>query len=159
LLEVRRTLNAFDLAKSGDAITALDSSVKSFLMSSCDAFPLDDVEKLVTNQVRSKSVVCRPLLIKQILTQIYSTLHDYSCINQLLTSLLGYIKQTVRLAWKLSNQMSPYTLDGDFTLSTINHKKHVRSAISNHKSNIIQYFLWPALLQNGEILSKAVVVT
>lgn len=52
---MRRTLNAFDGGgKANDATNTLDNSVKSFLMSTCDVFPLDDVEKLVTNQVRQR---------------------------------------------------------------------------------------------------------
>lgn len=65
----------------------------------------------------------------------------------------------MKLAWKFCNQTSPYHIDMDFTLSTINQSKHIRASASNHKSSIIQYFLWPALFQNGECLSKAVVVT
>lgn len=90
---------------------------------------------------------------------MFATLKDYSCINQLMAALVTYTQRTVRLAWKLCNQPSPYHLDVDFTLSTINHKKHIRASISNQKSNIIQYFLWPALFQCSECLSKAVVVT
>lgn len=51
-MEVRRTLNAFSgSVKNNEAIIGLESSIKSFLLSTCDVFPLDDVEKFVTNQV------------------------------------------------------------------------------------------------------------
>lgn len=72
---------------------------------------------------------------------------------------MSYIQRTVRLAWKLCNQLAPYRLDMDFTLAALNPKKHIRSSISNQKSNVVQYFLWPALLQGNECLSKAIVVT
>ncbi|CRK92090.1 CLUMA_CG005657, isoform A [Clunio marinus] len=141
LLEVRRTLNVLDRPGNfNDAIISLETSVKNFLLSTCEAFPLEDVEISVANQ-------------------IYTTLHGYSCINQLLIILKHFIKKSVRLAWKLCNQPSPFYLDTDFTLSTINLKKHARSSTSNQKSTIIQYFLWPALFRSNECLSKAVVVT
>lgn len=141
ILEVRRTLNAFDSSgKNNEILNQLENSIKSFLLSTCQVFPLTEVENFVTNQ-------------------IYSTLHDYSCINQLLTSLNIYIQKTTRLAWKLCNQPIPFHLDMDFTLSTINQKKHIKSSLSNQKSNIIQCFLWPALIQNTDCVSKAIVIT
>lgn len=91
--------------------------------------------------------------------QLYSTLHDYACIRQLLEVLMTYIKKCVRLAWKLCNQPKTCHLDNDFTLCKINPKKHTRATMSCQKSNIIQYFLWPALFQSGECVSKAIVVT
>lgn len=48
---MRRTLHASDQSIGGDAINQLESSVKSYLMTTCDNFPLDDVEKTVVNQV------------------------------------------------------------------------------------------------------------
>lgn len=91
--------------------------------------------------------------------KIYTTLHGYSCINQLLDTLTTYIEKVSRLAWKLSNQIPPYYLDSDFTLSTINQKKHARTSRSNQNSTTIQQFLWPALLRDNKCVSKAIVVT
>lgn len=54
-MEVRRTLNAFSgSVKNNDAIIGLETSIKSFLLSTCDVFPLEDIEKFVTNQVNDE---------------------------------------------------------------------------------------------------------
>ncbi|XP_070490336.1 uncharacterized protein [Chironomus tepperi] len=123
-----------------DAANAIENSIRNYLQSTCDVFCLDEVENSIS-------------------TQIYTTLHGYSCINQLLDTLSTYIEKVSRLAWKLSNQIPPYYLDTDFTLSTINQRKHARTSRSNQNSTIIQQFLWPALLRDNKCVSKAIVVT
>lgn len=58
-MEVRRTLQASSPSDqhNSDAINQLESSVKSYLMTTSDNFHLDDVEKTVVNQVRRKEIL------------------------------------------------------------------------------------------------------
>ncbi|KAG5672294.1 hypothetical protein PVAND_002431 [Polypedilum vanderplanki] len=141
LLEAKRVLcTQANGERHKEQINALENSIKNYLLATCDAFCLDEVENSIA-------------------TQIYTSLHGYSCINQLLDTLSKYIEKIARLAWKLTNQTPPYFLDVDFTLSTINQKKHVRTSKSNPNSAIIEQFLWPALFQENKCVAKAIVVT
>lgn len=112
-------------------------------------------------------------------SQVLSTLHEYPCLEACIP-LIHYISDCVRLAWKMTNQTVPYYLDTDFTLGQLlllislfevfvstlifipgllQPDKHERYPISEKRSDIIRAFLWPALMQNGRCIQKAVVAT
>ncbi|EDS35945.1 conserved hypothetical protein [Culex quinquefasciatus] len=137
VLEVRRTLHVLDA--NDDATAALDRAVRQNLKETADRFPMGDVERQVANQV-------------------LSTLHEYPCLEACIP-LIHYISDCVRLAWKMTNQTVPYYLDTDFTLGLLQPDKHERYPISEKRSDIIRAFLWPALMQNGRCIQKAVVAT
>ncbi|XP_053698440.1 uncharacterized protein LOC128745398 [Sabethes cyaneus] len=137
VLEVRRTLHVLDA--NDDATAALDRAVRQNLKETADRFPMGDVERQVANQV-------------------LSTLHEYPCLETCVP-LIHYISDCVRLAWKMTNQIIPYYLDTDFTLGLLQPEKHERYPISEKRSDIIRAFLWPALMQNGRCVYKAVVAT
>ncbi|XP_055594654.1 uncharacterized protein LOC129745527 [Uranotaenia lowii] len=137
VLEVRRTLYSLDT--NDDATAALDRAVRQNLKETADRFPMGDVERQVANQV-------------------LSTLHEYPCLETCIP-LIHYISDCVRLAWKMSNQTVPYYLDTDFTLGLLQPEKHERYPISEKRSDIIRAFLWPALMQNGRCVHKAIVAT
>nr|XP_029729680.1 uncharacterized protein LOC109415420 [Aedes albopictus] len=137
VLEVRRTLHVLDA--NDDATAALDRAVRQNLKDTADRFPMGDVERQVANQV-------------------LSTLHEYPCLEACIP-LIHYISDCVRLAWKMTNQAVPYYLDTDFTLGLLQPEKHERYPISEKRSDIIRAFLWPALIQNGRCVYKAIVAT
>ncbi|XP_040175537.1 uncharacterized protein LOC120908522 isoform X1 [Anopheles arabiensis] len=137
VLEVRRTL--FVLDANDDSTATLDRAVRQQLKETADRFPMGDVERQVANQV-------------------LSTLHEYPCLEACIP-LIHYISDCVRLAWRMVNQTNPYYLDTDFTLGLLQPEKHERYPISEKRSDIIRAFLWPALMQNGHCVYKAVVAT
>uniref|UniRef100_A0A182M7M0 Mitochondria-eating protein n=2 Tax=Myzomyia TaxID=59140 RepID=A0A182M7M0_9DIPT len=137
VLEVRRTL--FVLDANDESTAALDRAVRQQLKETADRFPMGDVERQVANQV-------------------LSTLHEYPCLEACIP-LIHYISDCVRLAWRMVNQTNPYYLDTDFTLGLLQPEKHERYPISEKRSDIIRAFLWPALMQNGHCVYKAVVAT
>ena len=90
--------------------------------------------------------------------QIWSTLYDYPRLREC-RGLLGYIGETVRLAWALSIQNPPYLLKYD--CKTFSDDRHVRFHSSDPGRAIIRSFIWPSLREgeHGPFVFKGVVVT
>ncbi|CAO1426453.1 unnamed protein product [Diamesa hyperborea] len=138
ILEVRRIL--YSLEKHDTSTDGLDDSVRLYLKMSADNFPISEIERQVANQV-------------------LSTLHEYPCLSISFVPLKNYITDCVRLAWKMSNETCPYYLDMDFTMGKIRLEKQERYQTSDMRSDLIRSFVWPALIQNGLHVQKAIVMT
>lgn len=94
MAEIRRTLFC---EENGDESTYnLDRAIRKHLQDTANVFPLFDMERQVANQV-------------------LSTLHEYPCLESCIP-LVHYIKASVRVAWKMANQSTPYYLDNDYGL-------------------------------------------
>ena len=111
-------------------------------------------------------------------SQIWATLYDYPCL-QSCEGLVKYIKDSVRLAWSLVNQVTrsitcgriarksqpcrlqspPFQLE--FEARTFKSDYHIRFHTSDPKEDAVKTYLWPALVEghNGPCVHKAVVIT
>ncbi|XP_065210500.1 uncharacterized protein LOC135838697 [Planococcus citri] len=96
--------------------------------------------------------------IEEVSTQLWATLYDYPCLKSC-TGLLQYIKDSVRLAWALSNQTPCYVLE--YEQRIYRQDVHVRFHTSKNDNDQIRTYLWPALLEGhgGACVHKAVVLT
>lgn len=94
--------------------------------------------------------------LQEVCAQIWATLYDYPCLKGC-TGLVRYVCDCVRLAWALSVQ--GFVLE--FETRAFNRELHVRFHTSDHRSERIRTYLWPALLQapRGPCVHKGVVVT
>lgn len=59
----------------------------------------------------------------------------------------------------MSNETCPYYLDMDFTMGKIRLEKQERYQTSDMRADLIRSFVWPALIQNGLYVQKAIVMT
>ncbi|KAK7077479.1 hypothetical protein SK128_021860, partial [Halocaridina rubra] len=118
---------------------ALELAISNFVTSNIDKHDL----------TKSVDEVCQ---------QIWATLYDYPTLKTC-EGLLQYIKDCVRLAWGLSNQMPPYAID--YETRTFKKELHVRFHTADPESNVIKTYLWPALVEGsgGPCVQKGVVVT
>ncbi|KAK6618843.1 hypothetical protein RUM43_013234 [Polyplax serrata] len=96
--------------------------------------------------------------VNDVCNQIWATLYDYPCLKTC-AGLNQYVKDSVRLAWGLVNQDPPYVLE--YEERTLRKDMHVRFHTSNHESDAILTYMWPALLEGvgGPCVHKAVVTT
>ncbi|XP_012160530.1 uncharacterized protein LOC101459611 isoform X1 [Ceratitis capitata] len=138
VMEVRRTLNC-PLDSSNEIALALDRSVRAHLHETANTFPVGEIERSVFSQV-------------------LSTLHEYPSLESC-PALTHFVSSSVRLAWRMINQKSPYFLDNDFNLGFLRPEKHDRHPQADRRSDLIKSFLWPALMQNNHCVFKAVVAT
>ena len=90
--------------------------------------------------------------------QIWATLYDYPSLKNC-EGLLQYVKDCVRLAWGLSNQVPPYVID--YETRTYRKDYHVRFHVADPECDTIKTYLWPALLEGpgGPCVQKGVVIT
>ncbi|XP_025093599.1 uncharacterized protein LOC112563632 isoform X2 [Pomacea canaliculata] len=96
-------------------------------------------------------------LVFDVSQQIYNTLYDYPCLRAC-PGLLDYISQCVRLAWGLSVQRKPYTINYD--AHKFDSSMYTRFHTSDPNSEEIKTFLWPSLIDSlGRCASKGVVIT
>lgn len=124
------------------------------------------------------------VILQDVCNQIWATLFDYPCL-QSCDGLVKYIKDSVRLAWSLVNQVNLTQIElangntlpslkciNSFPLQSpplvleyearhFTPELHVRFHTSNPNEETIKTYLWPALVegQNGPCLHKAVVIT
>uniref|UniRef100_T1JFY1 Mitochondria-eating protein n=1 Tax=Strigamia maritima TaxID=126957 RepID=T1JFY1_STRMM len=96
--------------------------------------------------------------VEDVCSQIWATLYDYPCLK-VCHGLVSYIENCVKLAWALTNQIPSFVVEYETRL--FRKDLHVRFHASNHESNHIDTYLWPALLEgdNGPCVHKGVVVT
>jgi len=96
--------------------------------------------------------------VEEVCTQIWATLYDYPGLKSC-DGLIKYIKECVRTAWGLTNQMPAYCIEYE----TRNYRAdlHVRFHSSNTASDNINTYLWPSLLEgcDGPCVQKGVVIT
>jgi len=96
--------------------------------------------------------------VEEVCTQIWATLYDYPGLKSC-DGLIKYIKECVRTAWGLTNQMPAYCIEYE----TRNYRPdlHVRFHSSNTSCDNINTYLWPSLLEgsDGPCVQKGVVIT
>ncbi|CAN8024087.1 unnamed protein product [Ixodes persulcatus] len=135
--QVRRLLQ-IPAQSSEPRVKELEASVEDYLRSTVDAF---DVSRHVDE-------VC---------AQIWATLYDYPCLKGC-QGLARYVRDCVRLAWALTVQ----GFGIEYETRVFRRDLHVRFHTSNHESDHIRTYLWPALLRaasQGACVHKGVVVT
>lgn len=95
-------------------------------------------------------------IVEEVCAQIWATLYDYPCLKGC-AGLTRYVCDCVRLAWALS--VHGFALE--FETRAFRRELHVRFHTSDHRSERIRTYLWPALLQapRGACVHKGVVVT
>ncbi|GAB6027675.1 hypothetical protein CHUAL_001915 [Chamberlinius hualienensis] len=84
-------------------------------------------------------------VVEEICSQIWGTLYDYPCLKTC-DGLLRYIHECVKVAWGLCNQTPPFTIE--YETRIFRKEIHVRFHSSNHDSDYIKAYLWPALLDD-----------
>ncbi|XP_071947079.1 uncharacterized protein [Antedon mediterranea] len=91
-------------------------------------------------------------------TKLFSTLPEYPTLKSSIP-LTNYIQQCVRIAWQLSIQPQPYTIEYDNI--TFDKGRHQRAPGSNRSSQHILTYLWPTLLEGmrKKVAYKGVVIT
>jgi len=96
--------------------------------------------------------------VEEVCTQIWATLYDYPGLKSC-DGLIKYIKECVRTAWGLTNQIPAYCIEYE----TRNYRAdlHVRFHSSNTACDNINTYLWPSLLEgtDGPCVQKGVVIT
>jgi hypothetical protein len=97
-------------------------------------------------------------VFQEVLAQIYATLYDYPCLRTC-AGLHAYIEGCVRVAWGLSVQTPPYTIQYD--ARTFDSDVHTRFHTSTPGALDVQCFLWPALVEvpGGPCVFNALVNT
>ncbi|KRT80500.1 hypothetical protein AMK59_8312, partial [Oryctes borbonicus] len=119
---------------------SLRSCIAKCLAVTSNTFPLHDVEQQI------RVLVC-------------GTLQEYKCLDTC-EGLRSYIADVTRTVWFLVNQESAFDLDTNFqTPVKFQTDKHQRHHSSDRNSDNVKNYLWPALLQFGNCVQKAVVVT
>ena len=97
------------------------------------------------------------MCLQEVCQQIYATLYDYPCLKAC-SGLLEYVSQCVRVAWGLCVQRSPFTIH--YERQAFDGGAHTRFHTSDADSDLVQSYLWPALLDSqGACVSRAVVIT
>ncbi|EEC01665.1 hypothetical protein IscW_ISCW001706, partial [Ixodes scapularis] len=94
---------------------------------------------------------------QEVCAQIWATLYDYPCLKGC-QGLARYVRDCVRLAWALTVQ----GFGIEYETRVFRRDLHVRFHTSNHESDHIRTYLWPALLRaapQGACVHKGVVVT
>ncbi|KAH7983875.1 hypothetical protein HPB52_014987 [Rhipicephalus sanguineus] len=135
--QVRRALQIPAQLSSDPRVLELDASVDDYLRANPDAC---DVSRNV----------------EEVCAQIWATLYDYPCLKGC-AGLTRYVCDCVRLAWALS--VHGFALE--FETRAFRRELHVRFHTSDHRSERIRTYLWPALLQapRGPCVHKGVVIT
>ncbi|CAB4067273.1 unnamed protein product [Lepeophtheirus salmonis] len=96
--------------------------------------------------------------VEEVCDQIWATLYDYPCLKSC-GAIIKYVKECVKTAWGLVNQMPSYAIE--YEKRHMDLDCHVRYHSSDHESNQIKTYLWPALFEgkNGPCVQKGVVIT
>lgn len=96
--------------------------------------------------------------VEEVCSQIWATLYDYPCLKTS-DGIIRYVKECVRVAWGLVNQVPNYVVE--YENRKFQPDLHVRFHSSKTDSDLIQTYLWPALLEgeNGPCVQKGVVIT
>ncbi|CAH0720987.1 unnamed protein product, partial [Brenthis ino] len=127
-------------ARAGDGAAALVAAALRLLRHNAQTYPLGDAERTVINQ-------------------IVQTLREYPCLAAC-GALHALAAAAVRAAWALSLAAPPLRIDTDFTPVLMSPDKHVRLAGGGERrSDLIRAFVWPALLDGGRCVFRAVVLT
>ncbi|KAK7582518.1 hypothetical protein V9T40_013963 [Parthenolecanium corni] len=129
----------FNHTPSNPSQTELETAITTYLRRTVDSF---DISSCIT----------------EVSAQLWATLYDYPCLKTC-TGLLQYIKDSVRLAWALTNQIPAFILE--YEQRTFRRDLHVRFHTSKSDNDQIRTYLWPALLEGagGPCVHKAVVLT
>lgn len=96
--------------------------------------------------------------VEEVCTQIWATLYDYPCLKSC-DGIIKYVKECVRVAWGLVNQVPSYVIE--YEERQFRNDLHVRFHLARPENDLIQTYLWPALLEgeNGPCVQKGVVIT
>lgn len=100
----------FNPSPSSSAQSELETAIMIFLRRTVDTFditPCIEVRLHSMTQFQCRMILNPffPLSKQEVSTQLWATLYDYPCLKNC-TGLLQYIKDSVRLAWALSNQVN-----------------------------------------------------
>ena len=94
---------------------------------------------------------------QEVLQQVCATLFDYPSLKTC-RGLLLYIEECVTVAWALTVQVPPLTLD--YEVRQYNPDIHTRFHTSDPDADQIKSVLWPALMDaEGTCVNKGVVIT
>jgi len=96
--------------------------------------------------------------VEEVCSQIWATLYDYPCLKSC-DAIIKYIKECVRVAWGLVNQVPSYVIE--YENRHFRPDLHVRFHSSDAKFDQIRTYLWPALREgkDGPCVQKGVVIT
>ncbi|XP_037067859.1 uncharacterized protein LOC119089298 [Pollicipes pollicipes] len=94
--------------------------------------------------------------VEEVCSQIWATLYDYPSLRST-EGLLSYVKESVRLAWGLINQMPPCRIE--YEARTFSADQHVRHQASDAAQPAVHTYIWPALMEEAVCVHKAVVIT
>ncbi|KAK8380326.1 hypothetical protein O3P69_016733 [Scylla paramamosain] len=147
--EVRRILQVPPPPPTGEA-------KDTHLLYDTNAFSLEQsVSAFVTANIEKRDLSKN---VEEVCQQIWATLYDYPSLKNC-EGLLQYVKDCVRLAWGLSNQVPPYVID--YETRTYRKDYHVRFHVADPECDAIKTYLWPALLEGpgGPCVQKGVVIT
>ncbi|XP_026746914.1 uncharacterized protein LOC113508153 [Trichoplusia ni] len=145
LNEVKSLLGLDPETSSSDPhVARLLSAATRVLHTTAHNFPLGEAERTVINQV-------------------VSTLREYPCLASC-GALHALAAAACRAAWALSLHSPPMRIDTDFTPVVMNPEKHVRFSPEgrdgrDRRSDLIKSFVWPALMDGGRCVFRAVVLT
>ncbi|CAH2059731.1 unnamed protein product, partial [Iphiclides podalirius] len=137
LSEVRALLGAEE--EQSAAAAGLLAAATRVLRTTAATFPLGEAERTVVGQV-------------------VGTLREYPCLASC-GALHSLAAAACRAAWALGLHSPPLRIDTDFTPVVMTPERHVRVSGSSRRSDLIRSFVWPALLDGGRCVFRAVVLT
>ena len=73
--------------------------------------------------------------------------------------LVQFIREVLRVAWDLVSLDPPIDLPASHEGDVIDETRYRRTYDSEFSASTVQYFVWPALVRDGIVVSKGEVVT
>ena len=73
--------------------------------------------------------------------------------------LVQFIREALRVAWDLVSLDPPIDLPESHEGDIIDETRYRRTCDSEFSASTVQYFVWPALVRDGSVVSKGEVVT
>lgn len=73
--------------------------------------------------------------------------------------LVQFIREVLRVAWDLVSLDPPIDLPASYEGDVIDETRYRRTYDSEFSASTVQYFVWPALVRDGIVVSKGEVVT
>ena len=73
--------------------------------------------------------------------------------------LVQFIREALRVAWDLVSLDPPIDLPESHEGDIIDETRYRRTYDSEFSASTVQYFVWPALVRDGSVVSKGEVVT
>nr|XP_022918602.1 uncharacterized protein LOC111427609 [Onthophagus taurus] len=138
--KLRETFRNLHIDVRNSSANLLRSTITKCFATTFDTFPLSEIETQIRN------LVC-------------DTLQEYKCLDSC-EGLRRYVAEVSRTVWFLINQDPPFELETNFTIPTkFRPDLHLKHHSSDRTSDNVKCYLWPALIQSGNCVHKAVVVT